>query len=77
MRWLFAFVALAFADHAAAQTPVTTVPGLMQSGPGVTLDDKGRIRTRLLQILARNNGVWKIVTYHNTDVKPGIPFTEP
>ena len=56
---------------------VTTVSGMAQAPNGVTLDEKRRIRTRLLQIVARQGRVWKIVTYHNTDVKPGIPFTEP
>ena len=64
------------ADIAIVQT-VTTVSGMAQAPPGVVLDEKHRIRTRLLQIVARDNGVWKIVTYHNTDVKPGSPFTEP
>ena len=63
-------------DLAIVQT-VTTVSGMVQAPAGVARDAKGRIRTRLLQIVAKNNGVWKIVTYHNTDVKPGIPFTEP
>ena len=56
---------------------VTTVNGAAQSPMGVTRDDKGRIRTRLLQVVAKQQGVWKIVTYHNVDVKPGIPFPEP
>lgn len=56
---------------------VTTVNGAAQSPEGVTRDDKGRIRTRLLQVVAKQNGVWKIMTYHNVDVKPGIPFPEP
>ena len=56
---------------------VTTVAGAPQSPVGVTIDDKGRIRTRLLQVVAKESGVWKIVTYHNVDVKPGIPFPEP
>lgn len=55
---------------------VTTVNGAKQSPVGVTRD-KGRIRTRLLQVVAKEGGVWKIVTYHNVDVKPGIPFPEP
>jgi uncharacterized protein (TIGR02246 family) len=63
-------------DVAVVQT-VSTVSGLTQAGNGIVLDEKGRIRTRLLQILAKENGAWKIVTYHNTDVKPGIPFIEP
>jgi uncharacterized protein (TIGR02246 family) len=56
---------------------VTTVSGMALAPAGVARDAKGRIRTRLLQIVAKEGGVWKIVTYHNTDVKPGIPFTEP
>jgi uncharacterized protein (TIGR02246 family) len=63
-------------DVAVVQT-VSTVSGVAQAGNGIMLDEKGRIRTRLLQIVAKNHGIWKIVTYHNTDVKPGIPFTEP
>lgn len=56
---------------------VTTVNGAAQSPTGVTRDDQGRIRTRLLQVVAKQKGVWKIMTYHNVDVKPGIPFPEP
>jgi len=63
-------------DLAIVQT-VTTVSGMAQAPAGVARDAKGRIRTRLLQVVAKNNGVWKIVTYHNTDVKPGITLTEP
>jgi uncharacterized protein (TIGR02246 family) len=56
---------------------VTTVNGAQQSPVGVTRDDRGRIRTRLLQVVSKEGGVWKIVTYHNVDVKPTIPFPEP
>jgi uncharacterized protein (TIGR02246 family) len=56
---------------------VSTVSGAAQSPPGVTRDEQGRIRTRLMQVVAKQNGVWKIMTYHNVDVKPGIPFPEP
>ena len=62
-------------DVAIVET-VTTVSGLTQPPPGVTFDDKGHLHTRLLQVVARNKGVWKIVTYHNTDVKPGSPIIE-
>jgi uncharacterized protein (TIGR02246 family) len=55
---------------------VTTVNGTAQSPVGVTRDDQGRIRTRLLQVVAKQQGAWKIVTYHNVDVKPGIPFPD-
>lgn len=62
-------------DVAIVET-LTTVSGVRQPPTGVVLHD-GRLRTRLLQIVARENGVWKIVTYHNTDVKAGIPIAEP
>ena len=62
-------------DVAIVET-LTAVSGVAQPPMGVALHD-GRLRTRLLQIVVRDNGVWKIVTYHNTDVKPGIPVTEP
>jgi uncharacterized protein (TIGR02246 family) len=62
-------------DVAIVET-VTTVVGATESPVGVTRDDKGRIRTRLLQVVAKEAGLWKIITYHNVDVKPGIPFPE-
>ena len=62
-------------DVAVVET-LTAVAGVAQPPTGVVLHD-GRLRTRLLQIVARDNGVWRIVSYHNTDVKPGIPITEP
>ena len=35
-------------------------------------------KTTLKQrVVTKKDGAWRIVTYHNTDVKPGIPFTEP
>ncbi|HEY0529319.1 MAG TPA: SgcJ/EcaC family oxidoreductase [Gemmatimonadaceae bacterium] len=63
-------------DVAVVET-VTAVSGIAQPPAGIALDEKGRLRTRLLQVIAKDNGAWKIVAYHNTDVKPGIPFTEP
>ena len=63
-------------DIAIVET-LTAVVGIAQGTPGVTRDDKGRLRTRLLQVLAKDNGAWKIVSYHNVDVKPGIPVPDP
>lgn len=37
----------------------------------------GRLRTRLLQIMVKDNGEWKIAVYHNVDVKPGVSVPEP
>ena len=63
-------------DVAVVETD-TAVSGIAQPPAGVALDEKGRLRTRLMQIIAKDNGTWKIVAYHNTDVKAGIPITEP
>ena len=45
---------------------------------GTPLDAKGRLRTRLLQVVAKQNGSWKVVAYHNVDIKPGtlVPGSE-
>jgi uncharacterized protein (TIGR02246 family) len=55
------------------------ISGFSPSGPppGTHIDDKGRLRTRLLQLLVKDAGEWKIAAYHNVDVKPGILAPEP
>ena len=45
--------------------------------PDLHLDAKGRLRTRLLQVLTKRNGEWQIVVYHNVDIKPGVETPEP
>jgi hypothetical protein len=35
-----------------------------------------RLRTRLRQVLVRDGDDWKIVVYHNVDIKPGIESPE-
>jgi uncharacterized protein (TIGR02246 family) len=47
-----------------------------QSPPGVATDANGTFHTRLLQIVAKERGEWKIVAYHNTDLKAGTPLTK-
>jgi len=55
---------------------LTAMTGIVQwAGP--PLDAKARLRTRLLQVFARQNGEWKVVAYHNVDVKPGTSVAEP
>ncbi|HEX2779206.1 MAG TPA: SgcJ/EcaC family oxidoreductase [Gemmatimonadaceae bacterium] len=56
---------------------LTTVSGVTQPPPGTTADAKGRLRTRLLQVVAKQDGRWQVVVYHNVDVKPGVPVPEP
>jgi uncharacterized protein (TIGR02246 family) len=65
-------------DVAIVET-LTWLSGFSDAGPptNIHLDAKGRLRTRLMQILVRTNGEWKIASYHNVDVKPSIPTPEP
>ena len=56
---------------------LTSVTGIQKLSPGTNTDDKGRLRTRLLQVIAKDGGEWKIVAYHNTDVKSDVPVPDP
>jgi uncharacterized protein (TIGR02246 family) len=56
---------------------LTSVTEIQQLSPGTNTDAKGRLRTRLLQVMAKDGGEWKIVAYHNTDVKADVPLPEP
>lgn len=44
---------------------------------GLHLDAKGRLRTRLLQVMQKRDGDWQIVVYHNVDIKPDVAAPEP
>ena len=48
-----------------------------QPPPGINLDAKGRLVTRLLQVMVKDGDQWKIASYHNVDVKPGTAVPEP
>lgn len=63
-------------DVAIVET-LTTIRGITRPTPGIVLDASGRLRSRLLQVLSRQNGEWTIVAYHNVDVKPGVAVPEP
>ncbi|SOD99112.1 SgcJ/EcaC family oxidoreductase [Spirosoma fluviale] len=54
------------------------VSGFAKEGlpPRIQLDAKGQLNTRLLQVVMKEAGAWKIVSYHNVDVKPGTPIPE-
>ena len=73
-RFVFLLVAILVTAATLQAEPPSTL--LAQPPGGIALDEKGRLRTRLMQVIAKDNGVWKIVAYHNTDVKQGIPITE-
>ena len=57
---------------------LTLINGFSKDGPpkGTYLDEKGRLRTRLLQVMVKEGNEWKIAVYHNVDIKPGIPVPE-
>ncbi|MEQ1354746.1 MAG: SgcJ/EcaC family oxidoreductase [Candidatus Acidiferrum sp.] len=63
-------------DVAIVQT-LTSVTGIQKLFPGTNTDDKGRLRSRLLQVMVKDGGEWRIVSYHNTDVKSGVPVPDP
>jgi uncharacterized protein (TIGR02246 family) len=65
------------ADVAITET-LSSVSGFSKDGPpkGANLDEKGRLRTRLLQVIVKKGNAWQIVAYHNVDVKPGVPVPE-
>ena len=54
---------------------LTCVSGFSKEGPpsGTHLDDNGCLYTRLLQVMAKIRNDWKIMTYHNVDLKQGTP----
>ena len=47
----------------------TELSNLSGAPPGVRPDAAGRIITRLQQVLVKDNGVWRVESYHNVDVK--------
>jgi uncharacterized protein (TIGR02246 family) len=56
---------------------LTAVTGIQKLSPGTNTDEKGRLRTRLLQVLVKDGAEWKITDYHNTDVKADVPAPDP
>ena len=53
--------------EAAVVETLTWISGFSASGPppGSHLDVKGRLRTRLLQVMLKEAGEWNITVYHN------------
>jgi len=65
-------VSIAFvSDDVAVVDTLTSLSGI-PSWQGTPLDAKGRLRTRLLQVIAKQNGSYQVVAYHNVDIKPGV-----
>ena len=61
-------------DVAIVET-LTWINGFSKDGQpkGVHIDSKGRLHTRLLQVFKKEANDWKIVVYHNVDLKPDTP----
>lgn len=60
-------------DVALVETLIT-ITGFSRSAlpPFIHVDDQHQLKTRLLQVLHKTNEEWKILVYHNVDLKPGI-----
>ncbi len=57
---------------------LTAVTGMHKvPGRGDSFDTKGRLRTRLLQVITKREGKWEIVAYHNVEVKDAVNAPEP
>ncbi len=59
-------------DVAVVET-IAWVSGFRAPPPGLVLDANGRLVTRLLQVLMKDQGEWQIYSYHNVAVGPGGP----
>ena len=46
------------------------VHGVKAMPAGIVVPADGVVRTQLMQVFARRNGVWWIEAYHNVDLKP-------
>ena len=70
---------LQFADPDVAVVEVlTAVTGArLPSVRSDTVDTKKRLRTRLLQVIVRRGGAWKIVAYHNVEVNNAMALPDP
>lgn len=66
------------ADDVAVVETLITVSGSNKSGPFhmIYTDKDGRMFTRLIQVLVKKMNVWKIISYHNVDIKEGVAIPE-
>lgn len=65
-------------DEVAVVETLITVTGAKKSGPFqlIYTDQQERMFTRLVQVIVKKLDNWKIVSYHNVDVKEGIAIPE-
>ncbi|HJQ21459.1 MAG TPA: SgcJ/EcaC family oxidoreductase [Gemmatimonadaceae bacterium] len=48
---------------------LASLSGIPSPLPYMRLDAQGRLTTRLLQVLVKQDDEWKVVAYHNVDIK--------
>jgi uncharacterized protein (TIGR02246 family) len=72
-------VSLQFAapDVAVVEVLTAVTGAKIPSARADSLDAKGRLRTRLLQVAVRRGGKWEIVAYHNVEVRDALHAPEP
>ena len=65
-------------DNVAVVETLVTVSGVNKSGAFnlIYTDNDGRMFTRLVQVMTRKMNEWKIVSYHNVDIKEGVAIPE-
>ena len=63
-------------DVAVVET-LTAVIAIQKPLPGMSVEASGRLRSRLLQVMVKDGGEWKIAAFHNTDVRPDVPVPDP
>jgi uncharacterized protein (TIGR02246 family) len=65
-------------DDVAVVETLITVSGFHKSGAFnmIYTDKEGRMFTRLVQVMVKKADAWKIVSYHNVDIKEGIAIPE-
>ncbi|HEX7726399.1 MAG TPA: SgcJ/EcaC family oxidoreductase [Rhizomicrobium sp.] len=60
---------VAIVDTSAEVTGIRAFPPGLQAHSGALL-------TKLLQVFVKDDGAWKIASYHNVDVKPAPPMIQ-
>ncbi len=62
---------------AAVVETLASVRGFRALPPGIEPPPDGVLRTRLLQVLERQEGAWRVRCYHNVAVSPQLPPAPP
>ena len=52
------------------------VRGVKAMPPGIAVPPDGVIKTQLMEVFARRDGLWSVEAYHNVDTKPAAPSSK-